>query len=191
MSPYTTPRELLLCILNHIGNDVVTLRCLRRVSRIFRRLIYDDAIWERIKAPDWCRRTQFLTETTSRLSEDEKKLLKRHFQSDGMCKDCRLWCDVPASGWLSRVIQAINLDTTCQVPSHECKFQSSGPRLMCNGCGTHQDIQNSAEYERDPFNPGRQCLGRQGAVQLCEHVHILWEAIENHFTEWERRKPGE
>ena len=185
------PQELLLCILEHIGDDAVTLRCLRRVSRIFRRLIYDNVLWERIKVPDWCWSSQFMTETTSRLSEDEEKLLKQHLQSDGMCKNCRLWCDVPATGWLASLIQTVNLATTRQVSGYECKFQSKGPRLLCNGCGTRQSTQNFADYEKDPFNPGRRCLGRQGAVQLCEHVHILWEDIENHFAEWERRIPGE
>lgn len=185
------PEELLLCILHQIGNDVVALRCLRRVSQIFRRLSYDNAVWGRVKAPDWCRDSDFITETTSRLTNDEQMLLKRRLQTDGMCKDCKLWCDVHVPGWVAWAMQAINLDIIRQMPwRHECKFHSAGPRLNCHGCGTRQNIQNFAKSEWARYNMNRRCLGRQGAVQLCEHVHIMWQDIEKHFDEWEMRKPG-
>lgn len=185
------PEELLLCILHHIGNDAVALRCLRRVSQIFRRLIYDNALWDRINASDWCRNSHFVTETTSRLTDDEKTSLKRHLQTDGMCKNCKLWCNVPVPGWVAWAVQAINLDIIRQMPwRHECKFHSAGPRMNCYGCGTRQNIQNFAKSERGHYKMDRRCLGRQGAIQLCEHVRILWDDIEKHFDEWERCTPG-
>lgn len=35
------------------------------------------------------------------------------------------------------------------------------------------------------------CPGRQGAVQLCEHVHVSWDYIEGHMSEWKTRRPGD
>lgn len=186
------PEELLLCILNHVGDDAVTLRCLRRVSRTFRRLIYDDGLWERVKAPHWCRVSDFMTETTGNLSEDEQKLLKRHLQTDGMCRECSLWCDVAVRGRLRWIMQAMSLDTIDPMSRYECKFLSrTGRRLKCHGCGTRQNIQTFSGSEQGPSKENRRCLGRQGAVQLCEHVHVSWADIENHINEWERRMPRE
>lgn len=70
-----------------------------------------------------------------------------------------------------------------------CKFDSeAGPNLHCHGCGTHHDVQAFPPYTTTTEG-GRQCLGRQGGMQLCEHVHIYWADIEHHITYWRKRMP--
>lgn len=43
------PREILLCILEITGDDLVTLYYLRRASRVFRLMNSDPIIWKRMR----------------------------------------------------------------------------------------------------------------------------------------------
>ncbi|MBE3048369.1 hypothetical protein IMZ48_38870 [Candidatus Bathyarchaeota archaeon] len=61
-------------------------------------------------------------------------------------------------------------------------------KLHCDGCDTQHDTQSFSLYDRSSES-GRSCLGRQGGVQLCEHVHVYWSDIEDHIASWRKRKP--
>ncbi|KAK3944757.1 hypothetical protein QBC46DRAFT_437390 [Diplogelasinospora grovesii] len=177
------PEELLLQILHHLGDDTLTLYCLRRVSRTFRRLINLPDIWEPVLI-----RLQLLRECCYSLgciTEHESMLpgihihLAQRLQKDGMCDRCISWCDVPG-GPGSRL--------TCQFRS----LDSGGVRLRCDACGSEQDVQAFPSSDQQPDKLGeRRCLACQGAVQLCEHVHICWATVEAHIADWQQRRPGD
>lgn len=183
------PDELLIHILDLIGEDAVTLYCLRRVCRTFRRLVFEPRIWERTRSDppmifdddEWSFNLPF----------DEYELLQKRLRTDGMCSDCKLWCDVPVEGRSRRRAQARNLSgRRCKVSL--CKFRDSQfPLLHCRPCGTHQDPLQFSPSEQKPGKRGRTCLGRQGAVQLCEHIRISWPEIEHYFIGWLRYRPGD
>lgn len=186
------PEELLLHILHCLGDDILTLYCLRRVSRRFRRLIYQPDIWKYMLLP-LSRRFMSTTEASWDLPVYVKEHLRRHLQRDGMCDKCILWCDVSVKGWFRQFIQASNLHANRpQIPWGFCKFEYPlRPSLYCDACGIHQDVQAFSSSNQQPYKRERRCLGRQGAVQLCEHVHVSWAAVEAHIADWQQRKPGD
>lgn len=187
------PEELLLCILRCIGDDVLTLYCLRRISRIFRRLIYELEIWKQMLPPPSSQRFGYSTEACWRLPIHLYHQLRQRLQSDGLCNDCKLWCDVPVKGWFNWFIQTTNLksDRFLKIQAI-CKFDSlQGYALYCDVCGINHDMRRFSPSNQQPDKRNRQCLGREGAVQLCKHVHISWAAVEEHITDWQQRKPGD
>ncbi len=92
------PEELLLNILRCLGNDLLTMLCLRRVSRTIRRLINTLDIWERQLRQIRLYPYGYNTDVSYRLTIDEQKQLKMRLQRDGMCDKCILLCDVPVQG---------------------------------------------------------------------------------------------
>lgn len=183
------PDELLLLILKHVTDDVVTLCCLRRVSQVFRRLIYEPRIWIRIQEDPGSDREPFWH---SFMSNTQR--MKRRLRADGMCHKCKLECDVPVSGLFRNLVQVINLAGKSDERYYRCKFDAySDPNrlLHCSPCGTHHDHRTFSYASEAPSKRDRQCLGRDGAVQLCDHVSMSWADIENHITEWRERKPGD
>lgn len=181
------PDDILLLILDSIGDDVLTLYSLRRVSQVFRRIIYEPRIWRHM-------RTSTSLERYWYLSEDDRLRLKLHLQRDGMCEDCMFWCEFRGNRLSRKSIQDQELNSSRLREDSGCKFNSgSDPlrRLHCSPCGTHHDPHAFSSPHQDP---GRQtqdmgCLGRQGAVQLCEHVHLSWSDIESHIAQWEKDRP--
>lgn len=164
------PEEVLLQIVSHCCSDdsIVTLYCLRRVSQTFRCLIYEPSIWKYTSTPPPADNDMYETEYFWNLPTEQWKQLKQHLLRDGLCTECKL----------------IRLGH--YIPG--CKFYSETSRsLYCQKCDslhdTHEFSLSSTDTER-----GRQCLGRQGGVQLCEHVHIYWADIENHITYWKEAK---
>lgn len=186
------PEELLLCVLDSIGDDVVALFCLRRVSRKFRRVINTQRIWNNMRLPLSWQRKETCTDTPSVFSSDERQQMHQLLRHDGMCDDCKPWCRVSPQGWSICVTQLLIMYAISHRIDGACKFQSfSSDRLDCHGCGTGQNVGTFAPADQDPSYKGyRQCLGRQGAVQLCEHVSVYWDDIESHMMEWKKRRPG-
>lgn len=180
------PEELLLCILHYIGDDMLTLFCLRRVSRVFRRLIYEPDIWKYMYEPEkwnyvsnpFPRMFAYLDETGWDVPIDNK--LRQRLQRDGMCDKCILWCDVSVKGWFGQIIEAFKGTRDGFLG---CKFQSQlGSGLHYDACDSHRDVLAFPPSKQQPDKRERRCLGCQGAVQLCEHIHISWAAIETHIT---------
>ncbi|MBE3046667.1 F-box-like domain-containing protein [Candidatus Bathyarchaeota archaeon] len=166
------PDELLLHILDRIGDDVVTLYCLRRVSRTFRRLIYEPRIWK-------CMRSMISFECTWLLEREPRRCIQQRLRRDGMCYECRSkGASVPAENRRHAMI-------------HRFLFDGWPGRIHCSSCGTHHDAQLFSSCDEKLYGPGRGCLGCQGAVRLCEHVYLPWSDIENHMERWRKRRPGE
>ncbi|KAK5651068.1 hypothetical protein OQA88_13716 [Cercophora sp. LCS_1] len=161
------PDELMLRILRCLGDDQLTVLCLRRVARRFRRIIDDPEIWKIIRVDYLLRISGHIFEMVDRFPKDIREELWRRIQKDGMCDKCHMLRpsapDNPDSGWL-------------QCP-RRCPAVSRSPLgLHCDGC-------SSGGY--DTTHP---CLGRHGAVRLCEHVKISWADMEPYLSEWQQQQ---
>lgn len=177
------PEELLIKVLNFLRGDDVTLCCLRVTSRTFLRLLHDkSAFWTKpiLVSPYWSLeyglRLQFL------------RLLKR----DGRCENCKRWNDANVryshdpckfrGSWLRGYPRSFG----CEYRHYEYG------RPHCSACDTDHDIcQFPLAYQRPPqthYLGSRVCLGQQGLVQLCEHVHISWAGIKTHIDDWRRQR---
>ena len=183
------PNELLLYILHCLGDDIIALLCLLLVSRIFRHLIKEPDIWIYVLAASlpyesWHSRNYLLC-----LPRDVRKQYRQRLYRDGMCNQCKLWCNVPIQGWEQR-----------SRATYQCQFETLGlprqfgtlglPRqLYCNACDSYHDELEFSKSNQNLNIRERQCLGREGAVQLCEHVHISWATIEAHIADWQPRNP--
>lgn len=184
------PDEILLQIIGYcIDEDsVANLYCLRRVSKRLRRVLDEPTLWEGIPAvrPTTC---AFNSERNLRLSHDQRQKLRQRLQKDSMCNRCRAWSDLRAEDYPRLFIHGDILQAhsywSRAFPS--CKFDSGNyPGIYCDGCGADHD----AASFRPPSmcsGPERVCLGRQGGVQLCEHIHVYWGDIESHITSWRKR----
>lgn len=93
-------------------------------------------------------------------------------------------------GWFRRLKQAEYLDVNRRGVLSSCKFLSYR-RLHCHACGTHQDVREFRPADQKLHAANRRCLGRQGAVQLCEHVHVSWSDIEDHVARWQKDRAGD
>lgn len=181
------PEELLLKVVDFLRGDDVTLCCLRVTSRIFLRLLYrqrQSAGFPFALRPSL--RFHFALRPSLRFQ------FRRLLQRDGRCENCRRWNDAHVRS------------------SHDpCKFRGSYlrdhpmfygrefwyteyGRPHCIACDTDHDIcQFPMAYEQPPQaqHPSpRLCLGQQGSVQLCEHVHIAWASITTHIEDWRRQR---
>ncbi|OIW24376.1 hypothetical protein CONLIGDRAFT_95931 [Coniochaeta ligniaria NRRL 30616] len=170
------PEELLLNILDCIGDDLLTLYCLRHVSRKFRRLVKEPAIAKvHIREPYY---------------KDVWRPLQERLQRDGLCAPCKV-----SRQRLEERLPVKPLDYYKPMTWKRCKFEGPehGPRLYCHGCGSDHDQNQFSAREQGADKQERICLARQGAVQLCQHVHIPWATIESHISSWQEdaRRRGE
>lgn len=176
------PEELLLNLLDFLRGDKVTLCCLRITSRVFLRILHNESGF-------WTNSTTFAP--SAFLGIYLKFQFRRLLQRDGRCENCRRWNDAHVD--------------SCLDP---CKFKGTRLRenpkfygrvysyseyrdTYCSACDTDHDVcQFPMAYQKPPHlqNLGPQlCLGQQGSVQLCEHVHITWASIKAHIDDWWRQ----
>lgn len=172
------PEELLLKVVDFLRGDDVTLCCLRITSTIFLRLLYRQLTDPPLALRPWLR-FQF----------------RRLLQRDGRCENCRRWNDAQVrSSHDPCEFQKSNLRDAPMFYGRQFRHTEYG-RPHCIACDTdHDTCQFPMAYEQPPQAqyPGpRLCLGQQGSVQLCEHVHIAWASITTHIEDWRRRQRGE
>lgn len=180
------PEELLLSILDFLSDDVATLHCLQIVSRTFLRLLYYQSdIWKSawyVNYADPKRDKGHSLYLHGLLKLQFRRLLQR----DGRCKNCKRWNDAYSCRYY---------------PFDDCKFQQhrghrgrrAHGKLYCNPCGScHYACQFSSanQYPQCELPQGRRCLGQQGSVQLCQHVHISWASIQAYIDEWRQQRKG-
>ncbi|KAK0703394.1 hypothetical protein B0T26DRAFT_731152 [Lasiosphaeria miniovina] len=106
------PDELVLQVLRCIGDDPLTMLCLRRVARRFRRIIDEPEIWKVMRmGPSWTSRI-WISECLCSLPKDVGDELLPRIYMDGMCDECILQPGVPnKGGWLQRrgMCQHVNI----------------------------------------------------------------------------------
>ena len=187
------PGELLLVILDHIleADDLVSLFCLRRVSARFRRLIYAKPFWSKIHSgvDEW----EWPRESPVWLLPEKQLFELRHLlQRDGLCKDCIRYAH-DESGQYPAWRGGLEKLTAFDMDSRRCSFLwpksiSGTGTAYCHGCETDNYLlefptppaKSSAVLlqQGDLAEEERVCIGRQGAVKLCEHVSIDWADVE-------------
>ncbi|KAK0712536.1 hypothetical protein B0T26DRAFT_803592 [Lasiosphaeria miniovina] len=165
------PDELVLHILHCLDHDPLTMLCLRRVSRRFRRIIYDREIWSFRRVGNRYSELDSSSKEESRMPKDLKEELWRRIQRDGMCDECRMLR-----------LGALDIDNpgaTWRRSPYRCPAKSRSPLgLHCGSC-------ISSGIGHDYVHP---CLGRHGSVRLCEHVNISWADMEPYLSEWHQRQ---
>jgi hypothetical protein len=174
------PDELFLCIFDFLCDDMISLLCLRIVSRRCFRLL--DSCPRFFGSVFLIRGMQFSFDHLSRIQ------FRRLLQRDGRCDDCRSWND-----------------THGPQPFDDCKFQQRFRahyshasyervfrKLHCDACDSLHDVcQFSASYQQSfSHQVDRRCLGQQGSVKLCEHIQISWARIKAHIDDWRQQQCG-
>lgn len=171
------PEELLLNVLDFLRGDRVTLCCLRITSRVFLRILHN-------KYP-----TSFAPSAI--MGFNLRHQFRRLLQRDGRCGNCRRWNDAHAHNLFDACkFQGTSLRKKPTFSGYEYSYNEYR-HIYCSACDTDHDVcQFPMAYQKPPHfeNPGPQlCLGQQGSVQLCEHVHITWASIKAHIDNWRRR----
>lgn len=192
------PEEILLLIIGNIEGDVPTLHCLQRTSRTFRRLITSAASWSHIMNPFLGFQSTLGEMQGYDLPWYERDELAYRLWKDGMCDKCVEVTERPGSRWHTRLLMWLfDCDLIPWAPRRSrslCRFGSrrASDWLWCDACWRQQDVHSFSVSNRGPFSQiPRFCLGWQGAVQLCEHVHIRWADIARHVTKWQPSNPGD
>ncbi|KAI1209881.1 uncharacterized protein F4807DRAFT_424740 [Annulohypoxylon truncatum] len=180
------PEEILLRIFGSLdSHDVVSLCCLRRTCRTFRRIIYERHFW-RVISPKRTRTGMYsFSENHLEFSMTQANKLKQLLQMDGMCDKCSIYCDGPVKGISKRILHywCSEYGPTRVFQPH-CKFQEGGGQhKQCPCCGQDHEMVSFQKVEVSKVE-ARKCLGREGSVKLCEHVHISWSQIEKHLKKW-------
>ncbi|KAK3358395.1 hypothetical protein B0T24DRAFT_586556, partial [Lasiosphaeria ovina] len=146
------PDEIMLQILRCLGDDPLTMLCLRRVATRFRRIIYEPEIWKVFRLGVFSI-PGYVTECLVVLPEGVKDELLRRVYVDGMCDECTLRHSVPP-----------RRHGICPAVS------SSSLSLHCNDC---ERVHSKTEHL---------CPGRNGVIRLCQHVNISWADIEPYLS---------
>ncbi|KAK3371069.1 hypothetical protein B0T24DRAFT_531695 [Lasiosphaeria ovina] len=160
------PDELVFQILRCLGDDPLAVLCLRRVGRRFRRIIDGPDISKIIDVNylSWSSGTTF--EMVNCLPKGLRQELWHRIQKDGMCDECRML----------RPGGPDDPDVGCLRSPRECPVMSRSPRgLHCDGCSG-----GGGDHNAHP------CIGRHGAVRLCEHINISWADMEPYLSRWQQ-----
>ncbi|KAF2658195.1 hypothetical protein K491DRAFT_702974 [Lophiostoma macrostomum CBS 122681] len=165
------PEEILLCILDFLCEEVVTLQS----------IICKDA---------WYRGASMYTRGNARYLDPSPRLQFRQLlQRDGRCDNCRHWNKTHAP----KLFDDCKFQEGCRRLYDDTQVSSLHCRLHCHACDSLHDIsrffsnyQKSWEHHRD-----RRCIGQEGSVQLCEHIQITWASIKAHIDNWRQQQHGE
>lgn len=193
------PDELVLDILRCLGDDIVALHCLRQVSRKFRRLICSRDIWRYLGLPESSKFNPVIPRDMWSYSKDQREQLRQHLRRDMVCNKCLLNSNVSTEGHQGA---KFSFDGYLLCSRHNCPFRTQRRREItqwfCYACGRNHDpdtdfvghsIRDYEGEEEEEENKEEdeeeleeeehrgECLAFQGAVRLCEHVSISWDAI--------------
>jgi hypothetical protein len=118
------PDGLVLYILRCLGDDLLTMLCLRRMARRIRQIINEPETWK-VMCVNLSLSSSYLSEEVVCFPKDLREELWRRIQKDGICDECMLRRPgVPdKGGWLRRYNPGAGW---LQRPS-ECPVMSSSP----------------------------------------------------------------
>lgn len=170
---------------------MVDMYCLRRVSRTFRRFIYEPELRSQVLG-SLESELQKNTEVSWEISRENQQELRQRLQRDGMCSMCLSRREFPVNGFRAWSGPGCDPeDALGAAPWYHCRFTSveRPARLHCHGCGTHHDARSFSPSDAISKAP-RLCLGKQGSVRLWEHVRIRWGEIADHLAGWQKHNTG-
>jgi hypothetical protein len=150
------PEELLLDIMKRL--DIVSIQCLRRVSRLFLRLFSsptfrsscDNSNHPLDSYEHWYEPTRSFT-----WSKEFQVLLDKDLTD--YCENCRTRRTHPS--WTSKS----NVVTTTY--------------LHCSGCCADHPACLFSKIQRSTPSKTRVCIGREGFVRVCEHQVVTWKEV--------------
>lgn len=165
------PDEMLLCIMQYVALDPLSLQCLRRASRVFLRIY---------SSPEFG------------YTHNSTDLTKGGYQSDHWRKPSNdYWPNTIKSTLPTRLHKDLNeFCNDCRAARMDPAWEDRVRRLMtetlhCNGCRQrHPRVLFSAQ-ER-PKVSQRICIGREGYVRLCSHKIITWNDISSKASQLAR-----
>ncbi|KAK3934623.1 hypothetical protein QBC46DRAFT_273420 [Diplogelasinospora grovesii] len=169
---YRMTEEILMIIMKHLDADILTQHCLRRASRLFRRLILGSHYRPYSPNPGvddmrylWDLNDEYWT--LRGFEPGHMDMLRSRLRNDQLCTAC---------------LQSSELNRTSEnsLAWIGCKFSSwprSQCRLHCAGCDRFHD--GRAFSAAQAGKEKRICIGREGALRLCEHIQISWSDVES------------
>lgn len=151
------PEELLLDIIQQL--DLVSIRSLRRVSRLFIRLFSSPKFYNTYDST--CKRFSF-----------------EHWYDPG---------DNLYTTWFPKLQVLLNRDIgdCCE----DCRKKRTGPNwarknasltkeyLHCSGCRIDHPVCLFSKIQRSTRAKSRMCIGREGFVRICEHRAVTWKEL--------------
>ncbi|EMD90138.1 hypothetical protein COCC4DRAFT_126011 [Bipolaris maydis ATCC 48331] len=172
------PDELLLCVLDFLSDDVVTLSCLRIVSRKFFHMVGSKPVYGENLKP--------IIYQSESLPKVPRYQFRRLLQRDGRCDKCKRWndtCDPQYS-------DCSKFDPRIYPDADDAEWARLHRKLHCYACDSlHSVYEFSSDYQQSSSHHSeRRCLGQQGSVELCKHIQINWASIKAHIDDWRRRQ---
>ncbi|CAI6334730.1 unnamed protein product [Periconia digitata] len=174
------PEEILLCVLGFLCDDPAALHCLRSVSRIFFRFLDPGSAFMR---GVYSNVAQVDMGNVSKLERRVQLQLRQSLQRDGRCDACMRW---------NEAHQDYVLD--------DCKFrqwrhisQPESPhdiRRFFRVREKKHDIYGFLQIDESARLLECKRLGKQGTVQLCEHVQITWDSVKSYLKKFQRQRTG-
>lgn len=181
---YRLPEELLVGIILHLRDDVLAPFCLRRVSRLLRRLVLRTLVASHRRETwlhpglvfpgilslghfsFWDLRYQYEKLKAFRCQHHED--LRARLRKDQLCARCLKFSDHRPSVWTG-----CKFGVTFLPPEHH----------LCGGCLSWHPAQAFSTSELMKLRGDAVCVGREGAVRLCEHKVISWADVESRVAQ--------
>lgn len=170
------PDEILLNILQFLLLDIREIYYIRRVCRKLRYMAYDDALEPRLFRTNQVLRGSHMLHQDRFISGEDNRMpfgvlpwdaapgFEAALRKQTLCKPC----------------QAAHPE---RMPPGGCVFFETPTRFIyCAGCNTYHPRNAFSYSQRRRSQAGRICIGREGQLQLCEHVSITWADIEAHLA---------
>lgn len=178
------PDEILLAILQFLLSDIRDIYYIRRVCRKLRYLTEDKTLepglfrkFKAFRGFHMLHSDRFISKEDNRMpfgviSWDSMPGFVTTIRKQTLCEQCQV--QVARQG---------------RIKSHLCVFVETPPKYTyCAGCNTHHTRNAFSHTQRRRNSGNRTCIGREGRLQLCEHVSISWADIEAHLAMSSREK---
>jgi Pyruvate/2-oxoacid:ferredoxin oxidoreductase delta subunit len=158
------PEELLLDIMERLSNDLVSIQCLRQVSRLFLRLYSSPTFSSSHRSQDctakymdsvghWYEPKNDLLNKTK--SQKLQILLSKDITN--YCQDCQQ----------KRIDQSWSKKNTALTMKY----------LHCSGCHIDHTVCLFSKTQRSKSPKTRVCIGRERYVRVCEHLILTWKDV--------------
>ncbi|OIW28206.1 hypothetical protein CONLIGDRAFT_681184 [Coniochaeta ligniaria NRRL 30616] len=211
---YRLPEEIFLLILDQIrrsDDNIITYFCLRRVSRLFRRLVHADPTFLKhavqatesygmvrcaLAHPNHNLRTSmpWFRERFDVLPDATRNTLCRYLRKDQICPSCLKHCELngAANGHSGKIPYGSAVWTGCKFRSWSLHV-GYGHRHCWACMSAHPTLPFSpsqASLKKLTTDPGRVCIGREGCIRLCQHMTVTWSEVERLMVERRGDGPG-
>ena len=186
---YRLPEENIATIFSHLDHNVLHHLCLRRVSRLFRRLCLKDMPIVNFHpfAPNPSQESLiYFNHVLKRDYQDwwsspetrpYLRALRSRLRRDQLCENCQVY------GYSTAALEQFRRSGVCKIEPvwTGCKFSAKNQQwvyMYCDACDRFHASRAFSRSQRYALPKGRVCIGREGVVRLCEHVAVSWADVE-------------